>query len=318
VPNAQVHIGRMVFGNGTSSNAQFGPMGQGTKHDTTDANGAFVLSGFPDGDITIVAEHDSIGRSKALRIPTVAPGQHELVINLEKFGSLSGVLRQGGKVAEGVIVNCQSTTTPGALFGVSSGPDGSYKFDRLAPDTYKVSAMVGFPMVGMKFYSQVVTVPSGGQVSIDLVVDPGAVTVDATVTARNGTLRVAQANLVTGSINATTYNDLTVKLAGAGAGASQFVIIRNGEPARFSEVMPGNYTICIVPYPAEVRGMAAMGYIERHADTLNAFCKPLVVAASPPVQATTISVDLPAFVNDGQGSGGPPPPPPGGGSGSGS
>src|SRR5262249_33157639 len=124
VPGAQVHIGRMVFGNGTSSNAQFGPMGQGTKHDTTDANGAFVLSGFPEGDITIVAEHETIGRSKALRLPTVMPGQTELTLNLEKFGALAGVLRQDGKPIEGVFVSCQSTTTPGALYSVASGPDG--------------------------------------------------------------------------------------------------------------------------------------------------------------------------------------------------
>ncbi len=309
VPGAQVHIGRMVFGNGTSSNAQFGPMGQGTKHDTTDASGAFVLSGFPDGDITIVAEHETIGRSKALRLPTGMTGQTELTLTLEKFGVLTGVLRQGGKPIEGIFVSCQSTTTPGAIYSVASGPDGGYRFDRLAPDLYKVSATVGMPMIGMKFYSKQIAVPAGGQVAIDLVVEPGAITLDATVTATNGKLGVAQVTLTSGTIAATTYNELAIKLAAAGQGASQLVIIRNGELARLSEVAPGAYSLCIVPYPTEVKGMAAMGYIERHGDSLLAFCKPVTVTPSPTTQAIQISVEVPPFEGD--------PAPPGGGSGSG-
>ena len=61
-----------------------------------------------------------------------------------------------------VIVRPQSTTTPGALYSVASGPDGAYRFDKLAPDNYKVSATVGMPMTGMKFYSKEVAVPSAG------------------------------------------------------------------------------------------------------------------------------------------------------------
>ena len=87
------------------------------------------------------------------------------------------------------------------------------------------------------------------------------------------------------------------------------MIIRNGELARLSEVAPGAYSLCIVPYPTEVKGMAAMGYIERHGDSLLAFCKPVTVTPSPTTQAIQISVEVPPFEGD--------PAPPGGGSGSG-
>ncbi len=310
VPGAQVHVGRLVFGNGSSSNAQFGPMGGGTKHDTTDAAGRFVLSGFAAGDITIVAEHDALGRSRALRLPTVLPGQTELTLILEPFGSLAGVLRQAGKPVEGVFVSCQSTTTPGAIYSVASGPDGSYRFDRLAPDVYKVSATVGMPMTGMRFYSKQIEVPSGKQVSIDLVVEPGTVTLDVTVTPKAGKTGVANVYLASGSLVAKTANELGLKMAAAGPGASQWVIVRNGEPARFGEVAAGAYSVCAVPFPAEVKGMAAMGYAERHGDTLAAFCKPVTVAAAPDAQAAQLPVELPPFIQD--------TPPPGGGSGSGS
>ncbi|MEO8698852.1 MAG: carboxypeptidase regulatory-like domain-containing protein [Kofleriaceae bacterium] len=312
VPGAEVHVGRLVFGNGTSSNAQLGPMGSGTKHETTDASGAFSLSGFPEGDITIVAEHTTLGRSRAMRLPTVLPGQTELNLTLEPFGSLSGVLRQAGKPVEGVFVTCQSTTTPGALYSVASGADGAYRFDRLAPDVYKVSATVGMPMTGMRFYSQQVAVPSGKAVTIDLVVEPGTVTLDVTVAGKGGKVGVANVYIVNTVITAKTQSELGLKMAAAGPGASQWVIVRNGEPARFSEVAAGSYSACVVPYPLEVKGMAAMGYAERHGDTLPAFCKAVVVGAAPDTQTATVPVELPPFIPD------TPPTGPGSGSGSGS
>ena len=134
VEGATVYAGRIIFGNGTSSSAQMGPMGQATKKDTTDAAGTFTLSGFPAGDITIVAEHETLGRSRGMRLPTLLPGQTELLLTLEKFSALTGVLRQAGKPAEGVFVSCQSTTIPGALLG-GVGTDRHVPLRSLAPDT---------------------------------------------------------------------------------------------------------------------------------------------------------------------------------------
>ena len=308
VPGATVYAGRLIFGNGSTSNAQFGPMGQSTKKDTTDDQGSFSLSGFPPGDITIVAEHETLGRSRGVRLPTMLPGQTDLTLTLEKFGALTGVLRQGGKPAEGVFVSCQSTTIPGAIYSVASGPDGSYRFDRLAPDVYKVSATLGMPMSGMKFYSKQVEVPSGKEVTIDLAVEPGAVTLDVQLKAKTGAVVIANVYLASGNITATTGSELSLKMAAQPPGSSQWVIVRRGEPARFTEVVPGNYSVCAIPYPAEVKGMAAMTYADRHGDTLMAFCKPYTVGAGQ-TQATLLDVELPPFVPDS---------PPGGGSGSGS
>src|SRR5262249_31891900 len=105
VPDATVYAGRMVMGNGTTS-AAAGPLAQqfggATKTTTTDATGAFSLSGFGDGDLTVVAEQPAIGRSRALRLPTVMPGQTELTLALEKYGSLTGTLSQGGQPLGGI------------------------------------------------------------------------------------------------------------------------------------------------------------------------------------------------------------------------
>jgi hypothetical protein len=243
------------------------------------------------------------------------PGQTELTISLEKFGALTGTLRQGGQPADGVLVTCQSTSTPGAVYTVAAGGDGAYRFDRLAPDTYKVSATVGSLRAGMKFYSKQIAVPSGQQVTLDLSVDPGTVTVDVAVTAA-APVFVAPTWLVHGAITATTASELSLAVAGAGAGNSALSIIVTGKPAVFTEVAPGPYTACATPLPAEVSPIAARGYVDRHADTLRAFCTPVTVAAAPATQQVSLAVTLPAYIPD-PGSGGPGPGP-GSGAGSGS
>ena len=92
-------------------------------------------------------------------------------------------------------------------------------------------------------------------------------------------------------------------MAAAGAGASQWVIIRAGEPAKFAELSPGSYTACVVPFPAEVQGMAAMGYVERHGDKLPCFCQQLNVNAAPAEQSANVAVEIPPFIADQTGSG---------------
>ncbi len=305
VAGATVYAGRQVFGNGTSSAAQFGPMGQSTKQTTTAADGTFSLAGFNDGDLTIVAE-SSIGRSKAMRIPTDLPGQGELVLELQKFGALSGVMRQNGKPVEGVFVSCQSTTTPGAIYAVASGGDGAFRYDQLAPDTYKVSATVGMPLSGMKFYSKQVDVPSGQEVKVDLEVQPGNVALDVTAVPKSGQLGVASVWLAAGAVVAHTATELSLRMAAAGPGASQWVIVRQGEAAHFGEVVPGTYTACVVPFPTQVQGMGVMSYVERHGDKLPAFCQGVTVNPTPETQSAKVSVEIPPYIADGSGSGGHP------------
>lgn len=136
------------------------------------------------------------------------------------------------------------------------------------------------------------------------------VTLDVTLKAKTGAVGVASVYLATGNISATTGNELALKMAAAGPGASQWVIVRRGEPARFADVVPGGYSVCSIPYPAEVKGMAAMTYAERHGDSLLAFCKPISVGAAPESQSVILPIELPPYVAD--------TPPAGSGSGSGS
>jgi protocatechuate 3,4-dioxygenase beta subunit len=312
VPDATVYAGRTVMGTGTTS-AAAGPLAQqfggATKTTTTDASGAFSLSGFGDGELTVVAEQPAIGRSRAMALATVMPGQTELTLALEAYGSLAGTVSQGGQPLGGTAVTCQAVATPGAVYTVITGSDGAYRFDALAPDTYKVSAMIGNPRAGPKFYSRQADVPTGAQVTLDLTVDPGTITVQIAAIPAAGALGIASISLVNGAITAANANDLQHKLAGSGPGMSARSRAFGTGVASFTDIAPGAYTACVAPLPVEVRGNA-LCYATDRADTLPVFCQPVTVAADPDTQTVQVPVTVPAYTPDphcpaGPGGGGP-------------
>jgi hypothetical protein len=301
VAGATVYAGQRVLGGGASNDAPMAGMGgfsQGTKTATTGPDGSFELSGFGDGDLAVIADLPTLGRSTPKLVGAADADQTQLVLELQPYGAITGALRQAGAPVGGTPVTVQSTSTPGALYVVTSGADGAYRFDRLAPDTYKVSATVGNPRRGMHFYSKQADVPPGGQVEVDLDVDPGTVELDATPVASQGQVGMAMGYLANGAIAASTYTALTRAVAAAGAGSSQVVIVRHGEAAAFAEVTPGAYTVCFVPLPLAVRGGAAMSYANQHAGSLAAFCAPATVAAQPATQALSVPVVVPPMLGD--------------------
>jgi protocatechuate 3,4-dioxygenase beta subunit len=308
VPNATVTAGTMILGNGAQSSMNLGAVGGGpfagsTKSTTTASDGTFSIAGLGSGDLTIVADQPDLGRSPAVRVTPDAPNQTSLVLQLAPPGVLYGVVSAGGQPVEGTIVSCQSTTTPGSVAVVSTGPDGSYRYDRIAADTYKVSATIGNPLVGMKLYSQVATVPSGGEVRADLAADPGNITLNVVAQPGTGKLGLAMAWLANGSITATNAHDLSLQMAASGAGTSQIAISLTGGPIIYSEVIPGAYTICVVPFPADLQGAQAIGYIQTHGLALPAFCEPEVVTPAPATQSATVPVAIPPNAGSGAGSG---------------
>jgi hypothetical protein len=149
------------------------------------------------------------------------------------------------------------------------------------------------PLVGMKFYSQVATVPSGGQARADLAADGGSITLTVTAQPAAGKLGLAVAWLANGAVSATNASGLSLQMAALGAGASQLAISLTGGPITYSEVIPGAYSICVVPFPSDIVPSAAMGYIQQHGQTLPAFCQSEVVTPAPAAQSATVQVTIP-------------------------
>jgi protocatechuate 3,4-dioxygenase beta subunit len=304
VANATVYAGLQVMGNGSTTGGQIGNFGAGTKQDTTASDGTFALSGFGDGDLTVIADLPSAGRSPGILVSADNPNAQQLVLQLQPYGTLSGTITQNGQPAAGTMVTCQSTSTPGELYNVASGPDGTYQYDALAPDTYKVSATVGNPRRGMQFYSQQAVVPPGGNAVVNLGVAPGNVTVQLTATASNGQLGMASSYLASGQLTAATASQLSLQLAQLGQSLMQWVIIRQGAPAVFNEVVPGTYSACVIAFPTEVAGRGAMGYVEKHGNALPAVCEPVTIQPTPDTQTIAVPVLIPPYIPDSNGGSG--------------
>lgn len=306
VAGATVRAGRRLFGSGSSTEASFSPFGRDRVRQTeTDENGNFVLYGIGPSDIMVVAEHEEKGRSQAVAIRGTRESVTGLQIQLEPFGALSGTVMSGGKPAEDVRVSAGSQTVPSVIYGVATGPDGKFRFDRLAPDTYKVSAIGGGGMMaGMGFHSKVVTVASGQTAKVDLVLDLGPVTLLVTPKATNkDKAGFCFVNYVQGDVTAATARELELAIAQVPEGRSGFSFTMRGNPARIESLEPGNYTVCATPFPSEVSGMSdTMAYSEREGDNLEVYCQKVKVAAQPAEQNVEIPVEVPTFVPPPSGS----------------
>ncbi|HUQ03579.1 MAG TPA: carboxypeptidase-like regulatory domain-containing protein [Kofleriaceae bacterium] len=301
VPNATVFAGRQLFGTGSSNTANIGggPPGRGNNREaTTDEDGHFSISGLGPADVTVVAEHADMGRSAAIRLQRGVSDEKAVVLNLAGFGSLVGKATDAAGPAAETIITAQSTSAGMAMYTVATGPDGTYRFDKLAPDTYKVSAMLGMPMRGMTFFSTQATVETGKEARADLAVVKGDVTLIVTAKAKSGDFKGGFAWLVSGVVAAKNGRELQARMSAQEGGTSSLGIMFGGRPATFKELVPGVYSVCAAALPAEVAGGNPMNYLERHGDDLPVFCKQLTVALAPKEQQAEVTVEIPAFVAD--------------------
>ena len=301
VAGATVLAGAILWGTGSKASAPTGAGGPPgvdlTRSATTDDRGHFTIAGVGPGKRHLVAEHDS-GRSAPLTLPATAGSASGIELALVAFGSLQGKVTTGGEPAAQVIVNAQSRSATGAMFSVLSGADGAYRFDRLAPDRYTVSAMTGkSPMTGFGFHSRAATVSSGETTTVDLVIGAGEITLAVTPVAGERPVKLAIVESNLGDLTAArTYGELEQLKGRIDQGRSSFSMAIAGRPATIERLAPGRYTICAIPFPDEVAGPEAMDYGVREGDNLPVFCERIEVAASPAEQSLTIAVEIPAYV----------------------
>jgi len=297
VAGATVLAGAMLWGTGSKASAPSGmggPPGAGTiKETTTNERGEFVIIGVGRGPRHLVAEHDTLGRSVPITLPTTDRSVTDISVTLVAFGALEGNVTIGGAAASRIVVNAQSKTVPQSMYSVITSADGTYRFDHLAPDTYSVSAMLGTdPTQGLGFHSKTTTVASGTPTKLDLVVDAGDSTLVVRATAAQPVM-FAMVYSVRGQLTATTAKELERNTLALDGAQSAFGMAVGGNPARIEKLATGSYTVCASPFPAEV-GFDVEEYMVREGDNLPVFCKQVQVSRGE--AALDIAVEIPTYV----------------------
>jgi uncharacterized GH25 family protein len=218
----------------------------------TDEHGRFVMQGFGEGLVTIVAGKAELGRSASVRLP---PGGDSLTIDLvlAPTTKLEGkVTKAGAPLADTVII----ANPIGALasnFFVTTGPDGTFALDSLAPGAYIVYPMLGGGGSRPKdIYTRKVELVLGKTTHIDVDATPGPVTLTVSVKTDKGA-PVAQAQLlaIAAKLDPKTIDEIRdgthvpfgdvevpIHMRGISDGA-----------ATIEGMRPGDYTLCVLLGP---------------------------------------------------------------------
>lgn len=300
VEGAKVWAGRQLFGDGSTVMIEAMASQMGVRSTTTDADGGFVIAGVGDKGLVLAAEHATLGRTKTVSIakgvdaPTV-----ELV--LQPFASLSGKVVRGGKpVAYAIIMVIAQAAAQGSMM-VKSGPDGAFRLDHLTPDTYLVSSVVGAGVAGGSLVTKKVTLGESGTAEVILDLPGGGVNVRVVVTVHGGVKDASSVvALFSGTVTASTSAQAIEAFAQRGDGSTFQGLATAAAPAKFSNVMPGGYTLCSV-YLGDMNDPAAMQALSEN-DDLPFRCNPATIAATPPEQTLTLTIEAPPAA--------PPTPPP--------
>ena len=298
IEGATVLVGRRIFGSGseTSSQLRFGA-GQ-TKSATTDENGAFSVRGVGPGNLSVVAEHEELGRSVPVAAVGQPPGGPRLEIVVLPFGAIEGTVTRGGSPADSVFVQAQSKTVVTTSFGVQTGPDGKFRFDRLAPDEYLVQASEsGNPFRGRGFESASATLVSGQTAVVNLELAGGDYTLLVRPVAERAAEVLGQVTAVEGlRVTATTAAQLEEQVGRRESGFTTFSFASSRGPATLTNLRAGTWTVCAVPLPAEVAEEDARQYWLRAGDSLPVFCASKALEGGAQEQLMDLPVELPAYL----------------------
>ncbi|HEY5945526.1 MAG TPA: carboxypeptidase regulatory-like domain-containing protein, partial [Kofleriaceae bacterium] len=218
-----------------------------SKDTETDAHGRFVLDGFPPGSLTVVAGKANAGRSASVQLPP-SPDSVTLDLVVAATSGLTGkVTRNGQPLADTPIIASPIGAMWSSYF-VTTGPDGTFAFDALAPGSYVVYPMLGGKGNGpMNNYLRRVEVVLGTKANVEIDTTPGAVALAVSVKTEKGA-PLPMAGLIAIQLS---FNPQTVEELRDGTQmpvGDQIIAMYGGRvqagAAEIKAMRPGAYTLC--------------------------------------------------------------------------
>lgn len=274
VAKATVAAGTVLSGGGSELYIENESVG--AKSAETDADGRFSLQGFPPAAITVVAGKADLGRSPSLRLPA-STDSATLELVLQKTSGLEGTITREGKPLGDTVVIANPLGAVSSNFFVTTGADGTFALDALAPGAYVVYPMIGGGGGRPKdMYIRKVTVVAGARAKVTIDTTPGPVTVTVNVKTTSGVKPpMAQIFLIQATIAPHTVSDLrSVDQLDAFGDDPIPMHIRGamGGTGEVPGVRPGTYTACVVP---------VFGPPPDDPDTMAIKCVPAKIGAAP-------------------------------------
>ncbi len=291
VAGAKVMAGSVLIGDGQKLGGMPSP-GLPVKTTESADDGSYEIAGLGPGSLSIVADADA-GRSLVLPIGAGA-GDAVVALRLLPTGALEGKVSKAGAAVAGALVTAQQHKVPAGRFVVSAASDGSYRFDRLAPGEYLVSAVELAGVGGAGMESQRVTIAAGASARADFTLEAAGVTVKLRLV-RAGGAKVDSAIvvLVGGRLRARTAAELEQQVAARNGGAvyQSMLLGTGGDPVvEIAHVRPGDYSACVVLIAGSLMDPKVAEQLTRSPDTLPVTCVARPVPASPATQELELAL----------------------------
>jgi tetratricopeptide (TPR) repeat protein len=288
VAKAEVVAGKMIFGDAKYMFASGGGVADatmGVRRTLTRDDGTYELTGVSEDDLLIGADHWSLGRSRAMRVPE-GKSPRTVDIALSPAGSVSGTVTISGRPAVGAVVVVAEMSGGDERAGVQAFTDaeGRYRFDGIAAGDYDIFLVKGADELNQDMlHSSKISVAAGAVLERDIAIDVGNIALEIDVAGAGGaTIESAQVLLASERISASKGRELNAKLVKAiASGSVKSTFWSRGQSRSFDGLSPGEYTVCTVPLAGDYRDPEFMRKLAPHVFSLDVHCEPVVVAGKP-------------------------------------
>lgn len=263
----------------------------------TDAAGKFAIRGVGVGMQQLAAEHPTVGRSP---MTTIQPGSTDAdyTLTLIEPGGVQGYVRIDGKPAEALIV-LRPESAADSRVTVRTGLDGSYRFDRVAPDRYNHIAVIirGRRDENSDGKAQRIEVKPGEVLEVNVDLTDSGVAVVLHMTSPGDVVQFGYGLVAVIDDPAAEQLPLprTISEGRAFGGKVAKLSTREGmivsnRQITFERVPAGKQLACVAPLRADPQDPQTLAELQRGAADWPLYCKWVAIAAAPDPQHVTITV----------------------------
>lgn len=291
VAGAKVRVAFMLFSlDGADEQMDAIEKQSGVRTAITDTDGGFSIIGISPQGTNAAAEHPDLGRSTAISIPEGKDDPEPITLVLHGFGSITGKVVLKGAPQSGVMVSVNTKGGGAQAVIAQTAEDGSFSFAKVPEGPTVLSAMRP-SSTAFKSASTTVTVVAKQTTTATIDIPVGTITLQVTPKAMAGAqVDSAQVFLFNGAVVASSAKQLMDSFMGGAVQSMKFWMGPSTGPAVFDEIVPGGYTVCIIPITGNLKDPSFGQKIQQHLDVLKVVCKQVTITPSPTTQQFTQEV----------------------------